>query len=152
MPHRTWHPTHEPPTWLDRVLVHPIQTVILGGATLTFGLLLVVGLIHPAYEVSPPVAELHHWQGWLMAVAMVIGGTSVLAAIIAPLPDWEAQVIVERLGVAFGSIGWAMYAAAVALSDARHQGAIVLGAYLAGACVLRLIVIQMIIARRRGDR
>lgn len=149
---RTYRPTHKPPTWTDRLLVHPVQTIVLGLGTLVFGVLLALGQLVDGHAISPPVADLTAWQGWLMATALTVGGAVTLVAIVGHLPDWEAQIIAERLGTACAGIGWAMYAGAVALSDGRYQGAIILGVTLAAACALRLVVLQMIVARARGTK
>lgn len=139
MPIRTYRGTVDPPKWWEKFLSHPFECIV-AVMGITFGLMLLAGLIDTSYDPSPPVAELSSRQGWLMALSLLLGSAGVLVAMLAPLPDLEAEWLVERVGLALTGLAWLQYALAVYINDPDYGGALVLGLGLAAGIFSRLAV------------
>ena len=112
MPTHVYQPTHTPPTWRDRILVHPLDTIVAGGAIL-LSVLVLISVLVPGFIPSQSMDRMP-----LFIVVAVSGflGTGGLLALIGL--NWQGDSVskgwaIERLGWLLAAGGFATYAITV---------------------------------------
>ena len=140
MPARAYHSTGRvPPPWGEKLLAHPIE-VVQGIIAATFGAMLIAGEMWKSYVPSPPVEQLSTWQAWTMGGSLLAGGIAIVTSMLAPMPDIEAEYLVERAGLLAATSGWVTYVAAVYVWDQSYGGALVLGIGSSTGLMIRFAV------------
>ena len=140
MPARAYHSTGRvPPPWGEKLLAHPFE-VVQGIIAVAFGAMLIAGEAWKSYVPSPPVEQLSTWQAWTMGGSLLAGGIAIITSMLAPMPDLEAEYLVERAGLLAATSGWVTYAAAVYVWDPSYGGALVLGIGSSICLMLRFAV------------
>lgn len=112
MPTHVYHPTRNPPSWWDRILVHPLDTTVAIVSVL-FGVLVAFSLVFPEFTPSKSMDKMP-WP----VVILVSGflGTGGLLALVGL--NWEGDDVArgwafERFGWLLAAGGFATYALAV---------------------------------------
>lgn len=104
-------PTHEPPTWWDRVRSHPETWLALWSCVV--GLQVLVDPWVRGFQPSPSLGELPRLTAVLLAVALTGGGS---AALVGALNKWDNRTrawAIERAGWLVAAVGWISYAVVV---------------------------------------
>ena len=91
MPARNYRGTTTPPRWWEKLLSHPLE-VSYGTMGVLLGLLVLLGEAF-AFEPSRNLAGLPTWNGLMLGVLLLVGSTAILLALLAPLPDLEAEFL-----------------------------------------------------------
>lgn len=96
--------------------------VILSTASILIGVVVALGQIglaetdmhtgRPQWAPSPAIADLPMWQGVMIAVAMLAGGTMWLLSYIRWYDDLANLWLVQRIGAGLVAIAWTSYALA----------------------------------------
>lgn len=112
MPTHVYHPEHNPPTWRDRLLVHPMDATVAGIAIL-FAILVGMSLIIPGLIPSKSMDKMPLVISILVAAFLGAGGLLALIGL-----NWQGEVIskgwaLERLGWLLAAGGFATYAITV---------------------------------------
>lgn len=146
MPQHVYTPKRYPPTWWDRVLVHPMDHAAALIA-LTFGVLM--ALVYPITGAvpSPAFNNVPWWLNWGAGAFLLVGGAAVLVGL-----HWTGDKVSAGWGVELG--GWALATgglAAVALAFAAGQSpaAWMIPGILTLGALIRWWSLWMIIQRAR---
>lgn len=112
MPTHVYQPTRNPPSWWDRLLVHPLDSSVAGIAIL-FSVLTCLSLLVPEFI---PSKSMDRMPWWIVVAVSGFLGTGGLLAIIGL--NWQGDSVskgwaLERLGWMLACGGFATYAMAV---------------------------------------
>lgn len=113
MPNHVYQPKHSPPTWVDRVLVHPMETTVIA-ASVFFGAVVGLSILVPGFV---PSASMHKMP--LLVVALV--GASLIAGGVLSIVGlhWHGQLAkgwaIERFGWLLSFGGFSAFGATVFL-------------------------------------
>lgn len=112
MPTHVYQPLRNPPTWRDRLLVHPMDTTV-GVVSIFFGVLVALSLVWPEFTPSKSMDRMP-WS-----VVILVGGflgTGGAMAVVG-LNWWGDKVsfgwLLERFGWLLSAAGFATYAISV---------------------------------------
>lgn len=113
MPTHVYQPKHSPPTWVDRVLVHPMETTVIV-ASLFFGSVVALSMLVEGFIPSASMDKMPLVVVILVAVSLVAGG--VLSAIGL---HWQGEMgkgwAVERFGWLLCFFGFGAFGSTVML-------------------------------------
>lgn len=112
MPTHVYKPVHSPPSWWDRVLVHPMETgvsVISG----IFGVVVLLGLLLPGFTPSPSLNEILWPLVAVQGVFLAVGGALAFAGLQWAGDDVSTGWALERFGWLVSAGGFLTYGAAV---------------------------------------
>lgn len=112
MPTHVYKPVHSPPSWWDRLLVHPMDTTV-AVVSILFGVLVTLSLSVPSFTPSNSLASMPLFIGILLAVFFTSGGVLVLTGL-----NWWGDVVsfgwaLERFGWLLSVGGFVTYAISV---------------------------------------
>lgn len=112
MPTHVYQPTLNPPSWRDRLLVHPLDSTVALVAIL-FAVLVCLSLLLPEFI---PSKSMDRMPWWIVVAVSGFLGTGGLLAIIGL--NWQGDSVskgwaLERLGWALAAGGFATYAITV---------------------------------------
>lgn len=112
MPTHVYHPIRTPTTWVDRLLVHPIDSAVAVLALL-FGALATVSLFAPTFAPSRSMDDMPTAVVWLFALFLIGGGLLVLTGLNWVGDDVSTGWAQERFGwlLCFG--GFTVYTISV---------------------------------------
>lgn len=137
MPTHVYHPTNNPPTLWDRILVHPLDNTVALLAVM-FGLTSGVSLMHPGFIPSASMEEMAWPVVSLVAVFLLGGGVVGLVGL-----HWQGDTVsdgwaLERLGWLLSFAGLLVYAISVGASypNSLYAWGVPLGLSL--GCALRV--------------
>lgn len=102
MPTHVYKPLRYPPTWWDRLLVHPLDT-ITAVIALLFALLLGAGAVIPGFEPSPSLEELPFYIGASLTLWFAAAGFLILIGL-----NWQGEEVSR--GWALERFGWLLAA------------------------------------------
>lgn len=112
MPTHVYRPLRNPPTWWDRLMVHPLDTTVALVA-LVFSLLLALSVVFTDFKPSSSLEDMPTYICAAIAVAFAAGGTLVLVGL-----NWMGEEVsrgwaLERFGWLLSAGGFIGYAIAV---------------------------------------
>lgn len=112
MPTHVYKPVHSPPSWWDRLLVHPMDTTV-AVVSILFGALITLSLAVPSFTASPSLDSMPTFVGILLAVFLASGGALTLVGL-----NWTGDVVshgwaLERFGWLLSVGGFVTYAISV---------------------------------------
>lgn len=112
MPSHVYKPRHDPPTWWDRLLVHPMDTGVALLA-IQFAALITLSLMVPGFVPSRSMEELEMWIVFLVAASLGTGGLLAVVGL-----NWRGDEVshgwaLERFGWILASAGFAAYSVTV---------------------------------------
>ena len=102
MPTHVYKPVHSPPSWWDRLLVHPLDTTV-AVVSILFGALVTLSLSLPSFTPSNSLASMPLWIAAPMAVFFTSGGVLALVGL-----NWWGDVV--SFGWALERFGWLLAA------------------------------------------
>lgn len=151
-PIRTYHNKFTPPRWWEKLYAHPFE-VVLALQSALFGLRALIGRAsESAPSASPAVATLSDWQTYTLGGSLLVGGLALVFALVGPMPDLEAEWLLERAGLSLLAISWASLTITTYHLSPHAVDTLVLTSGWALACLLRLIVTLIVQnALRRKD-
>ena len=141
-------PSHDPPTWWERALTHPI--IWVAAWSVIAGTLLGVSPFFPEYTPSTSLGRLPGWTAALLAVTLVGGGT---AGVVGILNDWENRSRawnVEQAGWILMAAGWASYAFVVLQNFPRSQFSWGQGVMFVAMAVTRVVALHLMARSTRA--
>ena len=109
MPTRLYRPVREKLTTLDHVMAHEAKFSLVAGIWTTLGLVLCWTWIDPGGGPATVLSRLHPWAAGGVAVALLVSGLLVCAAIV-----WRDDRVAWRLeltALPLGASAWIAYAA-----------------------------------------
>lgn len=112
MPTHVYHPLNSPPTWWDRVLVHPLDNTV-AAISILFGLTCTAALIYPGFIPSTAMDGMPWGLVCIVAAFLALGGVLELIGL-----HWTGDVVshgwaLERFGWLLSLGGFATYAVSV---------------------------------------
>lgn len=112
MPTHVYKPKHDPPTWWDRLLVHPMDTGVAVLA-IQFSALIAVSVMVPGFVPSKSMDQLEMWVVILVAAALGNGGLLAVIGL-----NWRGDEVshgwaLERFGWILAASGFAAYSLTV---------------------------------------
>ena len=144
MPTHVYHPTRNPATWYDRILVHPFDNAI-GLLCFLFGALMVAALAsNGGYSPSSSMMRLPVYIGFLTSSCLAIGGWLSLLGL-----HWTGEAVsrgwhIERAGWLFVTGGLAGYGVSVAVHFPESTIAWLVPGVLAAAAFIRFLSLLFI--------
>lgn len=102
MPTHVYKPLRYPPTWWDRLMVHPLDTMAAVIALL-FAIFLGASALAPGFKPSPSLEELPFYIGIVLALWFAAAGTLVLIGL-----NWQGEEVSR--GWALERFGWLLSA------------------------------------------
>lgn len=140
MPTHVYHPLRNPPTWWDRLLVHPVDASV---AALVYfmGLLAAVSVFLPEFVPSLSLEEIPLPLRVVMAIFLIAGGLFILVGL-----NWIGDEVswgwaIERFGWLLAAGGLLTYGMSVLSSYPGSAFSWGLPLFLAGGSLLRFISI-----------
>ena len=113
MPNHVYQPRHSPPTWVDRVLVHPMETTVII-ASVSFGAAVSLSMLVPGFVPSASMDKMPLLVVILVALSLVAGGVLSLVGL-----HWSGQLAkgwaIERFGWLLSFGGFSAFGATVLL-------------------------------------
>lgn len=113
MPNHVYQPKHSPPTWVDRVLVHPMETTVIA-ASFSFGTLVSLSILVPGFVPSASMDKMPLMVVILVGLSLIIGGVLSIVGL-----HWQGQLAkgwaIERFGWLLSFGGFGAFAATVFL-------------------------------------
>lgn len=136
MPSHVYHPLNDPPTWWDRVLVHPLDNAV-ALLSFLFGITAGSALLFPQYVPSTSMDNMPSAVVAAVALFLAAGGVLEILGL-----HWWGDVVSD--GWAFERFGWLLsvggfttYAVAVAISYPNSTYAWGVPLVLSLGCLLR---------------
>ncbi|MDO4920106.1 hypothetical protein [Kocuria sp.] len=141
-------PSHDPPTWWERALTHPMIWVAMW--SVLAGAMLAVSPLLPEFTPSPSLGRLPGWTAAALAVALIGGG---LSATVGLLNDWENRSrawSTEQAGWVLIAAGWASYAVVVIQNFPGSQFAWGTGVIFVVIAATRVTALHLMARRTRA--
>lgn len=143
MPTHVYHPTRTPPTWWDRILVHPFDNV-MGALSTIFGVVMLVALTRYGFNPSPSLMRLPAWLVTAVAIACTLGGPMALVGL-----HWSGETVsrgwsIERVGWLLVAGGLSGYTLSVAYNFPGSLFSWLVPALIAVGAFLRFISLVLI--------
>lgn len=148
MPTHVYRPTHNPPTHWDRVLVHPLESVV-AALSLLFGVIVLAGLVLPGYSPSASLREMPVLIVLLEGLFMASGGVLASIGLQWTGDDVSTGWALERFGWLLSGAGFLTYAISVSRHSPDSTLAWVVPGSLGLAALLRCWVLVLIERRTR---
>lgn len=148
MPTHVYQPPHSPPTHWDRVLVHPLETVV-AGLSFAFGVIVLLGLTVPGFTPSTSLREMPLAISVLEGVFMVAGGVLASIGLQWSGDDVSTGWALERFGWLLAGAGFLTYSISVSWHFPASTLAWVVPGCLGLAALLRCWVLVLIERRTR---
>lgn len=139
MPTHVYLPTRNPPTWYDRLLVHPFDNAV-GFLCFAFGALIAAAFLSGgAYVPSSSIEKLPMHIGFVVSSCLATGGVLSLLGL-----HWTGETVsrgwhIERFGWLFVTAGLAGYGIAVAWHFPGSTASWLIPGVLATAAFLRFL-------------
>lgn len=112
MPTHVYQPTRNPPSWWDRLLVHPMDSTV-AAVSLIFGALAATSLLAPGFIPSKSMEQMPLLVVILVSVFLAAGGTLSLIGLNWPGEDVSTGWALERFGLLLSAGGFIAYAISV---------------------------------------
>lgn len=112
MPTHVYQPTRNPPSWIDRLLVHPMDTTV-AILSLLFGLLAAVSLFAPAFIPSKSMDQMPILVVILVSSFLAAGGVLSVIGLNWSGDDVSTGWALERFGLLLSGGGFIAYAITV---------------------------------------
>ena len=109
MPTRLYRPARQKLTTLDHVMAHEAKFSLVAGIWTSLGLVLCWTWIDPGGGPTTILSRLHPWAAGGVAVALLVSGLLVTAAIV--WPDDRVAWRLELTALPLGASAWICYAA-----------------------------------------
>lgn len=158
MPTHVYQPHRNPPTWLDRLLVHPMDTIVALIA-LVFGALVAVSLAFPGFIPSLSMDRMPTLAVVPVSATLFSGGFLSLVGL-----NWQGEDVskgwaLERFGWLLAAGGFVTYAISVSWHYPTSAFSWGLPLLLGSGCILRIWSIALIersmrrtIAKVKGEQ
>lgn len=102
MPTHVYRPLRNPPTWFDRLMVHPLDTTV-AAVCLVFAALLLASTLFEGFVPSRSLEEMPQYIRAALSLAFLGGGVLVLVGL-----NWMGEVVSK--GWALERFGWLLSA------------------------------------------
>lgn len=102
MPTHVYKPLRNPPNWLDRLMVHPMDTTV-AAVSLVFAILLALSAVIPGFTPSVSLEEMPVYISISLAAAFATGGLLILVGL-----NWLGEEVSR--GWALERFGWLLAA------------------------------------------
>lgn len=112
MPTHVYQPTRNPPSWLDRLLVHPMDATV-AAASVVFGALVAASLFVPGFIPSKSMDQMPLLVVVLVSVFLAAGGVLSLIGLNWSGDDVSTGWALERFGLLLSGGGFVAYAISV---------------------------------------
>lgn len=113
MPTHIYQPARTPPSWRDRLLVHPLDTTVAVVSVL-FGLLVAASLAFPGFVPSKSMDQMPTLVVVLVSLFLAAGGWLSLVGLNWHGSDVSTGWALERFGLLLSGGGFLSYAGSVA--------------------------------------
>lgn len=112
MPNHVYQPKHSPPTWVDRLLVHPMETTVIA-ASVFFGSIVALSMFVSEFVPSASMDKMPFIVVMLVAIFLIAGGVLSLVGL-----HWAGVEVtkgwaIERFGWLLSFGGFGAFAASV---------------------------------------
>ena len=113
MPTHVYKPLNNPPSWWDRLLVHPMDTTV-AVVSILFGAIISLSICIPGFVPSKSMEQMPLFIGVLLAAFLAAGGALTLIGL-----NWWGDVVshgwaLERFGWLVSAGGFVGYSISVA--------------------------------------
>ena len=112
MPTHVYQPTRNPPSWIDRLLVHPMDTAV-AVLSLFFGVLAAVSMFTPAFIPSKSMDQMPLLVVILVSSFLAAGGVLSIIGLNWSGDDVSTGWALERFGLLLSGGGFVAYAISV---------------------------------------
>lgn len=148
MPTHVFHPTNNPPTLWDRMLVHPLDNAV-GAISVLFGLTAGMSLVVSGFSPSASVDDMPWGVIFALSVFLLAGGIMALVGL-----HWTGDTVsdgwaLERFGWLLSSAGFIVYTIAVYSSFPNSMYSWGVPLMLSLGCALR---VWSVVRIERGTR
>lgn len=150
MPTHVFQPSRNPPTWWDRLLVHPLDTTV-AFISVVFGTIVILSALIPVFVPSKSIDKFPFWVAVAVAVFLVAGGLLAVIGLNWPGDEVDHGWALERFGWMLSSGGLITYALTVAYSYIGSVFSWGIPLMLGIGCVIRVISVQKIEETTRKD-
>ena len=143
MPTHVYQPTRNPPSWVDRLLVHPMDTTV-AVLSLIFGTLAATSLLVPSFIPSKSMDQMPILVVILVSSFLAAGGVLSLIGLNWSGDDVSTGWALERFGLLLSGGGFVAYAISVSWHYPESVFSWIvplllgLGGFLRFACVLMI--------------
>lgn len=112
MPTHVYQPTRNPPSWVDRLLVHPMDTTV-AAVSVIFGLLAAASVITPGFIPSKSMDQMPLLVVILVSSFLAAGGVLSIIGLNWAGEDVSTGWALERFGLLLSGGGFVAYAISV---------------------------------------